>query len=157
MNAQPASKEINITTIAVNKEEIACDQQATHGSGYKLKVSTKIHRFDNTAIYPKPFYIGFAGGLEQAHGVLEWFNNPTDKPPKTRDNEFVVLTSDKKIFTFVNPTKWLEIKEPFYSVGSGSKFALGALHAGKSPKESVAIACKCDPDTGMGVKSFTFK
>jgi ATP-dependent protease HslVU (ClpYQ) peptidase subunit len=146
-----------MTTIAVNKNEIACDMQATHRSGYKLKVQTKIHHYSNPLVYPKPFYIGFAGSLEDAHSVLEWFNSPNDKPPKVRESEYIILTEDKKIYTFANPLRWIQISEPFYAIGSGGQFALGALHSGKSPKEAVLIASKCDPATGLGVKSFDFK
>lgn len=131
--------------------------QATHHTGYKLKVQTKIHYCNSPLVYPKPFYIGFAGGIEEAHGVLEWFNNPNDKPPKVRNNEFIILAEDKKIYTFRNPLKWIQINEPFYAIGSGAQFALGALHSGKTPKESIGIATKCDPSTGMGIKSFDFK
>ena len=101
--------------------------------------------------------MGFAGSLEDAHGMLEWFNSPTEKPPKTRSNEFIILTEDRKIFTFVNPTRWVSINEPFYAIGSGGSYALGALHSGKTPREAVLVASKCDAGTGMGVKSFTFK
>lgn len=146
-----------MTTIAVSRTEIACDQQATHSSGYKLKVQTKVHWFHNPQIYPKPFFLGFAGSLEDAHSIIEWFANPIGKPPKTRYNEYIILTEDKKIFTFANPLSWVEIVEPFYSIGTGAAYALGALHAGKTPKEAVNIAIKCDPSTGMGTKSFSFE
>lgn len=148
--------EKTITTIAVNKNEIACDQQVSHSSGYKLKIKSKIHYFYNTLIYPKPFYIGFAGSLDEAHSVLEWLNSPTEKPPRTKMNEFIILTEDKKVFTFINPLRWIPIEEPFYAIGSGGQFALGALHAGSTPKEAVVIASKCDSGTGLGVKVFSF-
>ena len=146
-----------MTTIAASKVEIACDQQASHASGLKLKVETKIHEIFNPLIYPKPFYIGYAGDLESCHSVLEWFHSPTEKPPRTRNAECVILTKDKKIFTFANPSKWIEVKEPFYAIGSGSQYALGAMYAGKTPKESVIISSKLDTGTGMGVRVFNFK
>lgn len=146
-----------MTTIAVTKDEISCDQQATHYTGYKMKVQTKVHLFENKNIYQVPFYLGYSGSIEKAHSVLEWFNNPESKPPINKDSEFIVLGQDKKIYTFINPTKWVLISEPYYAIGSGGHYALGALHAGKNTKEAVAIASKCDPNTGLGIKTFKFK
>lgn len=145
---------INITTIAMNKNEIACDLQFTHGSGYKFKGSTKVHEIFNPSVYPKPFYVGFCGSVEAGQAGLAWLVDPSDKPPKTSGAEFVILTKDKRMFTFQNPSKWIEIKEPFYSVGSGSQYAAGALAAGKTPIEAVKIAAKFDPHTGVGYKTF---
>lgn len=122
-----------------------------------MKVPTKVHLFDNKEIYSTPFYLGFSGSIEHAHSVLEWFTTTEGKPPQNKQAEFIVLTKDKKIFTFINPTKWIQIQEPVYAIGSGSQYALGALHAGKTTKESIVIASKCDPSTGMGVKTFVFK
>ena len=39
------------------------------------------------------------------------------------------------------------IKEPFYAIGTGSAYALAAMHLGKSPKEAVEIAALFDPAT----------
>lgn len=40
------------------------------------------------------------------------------------------------------------IKNRFYAIGSGSAYAIAAMHLGKSPKEAVAIAALFDPGTG---------
>jgi ATP-dependent protease HslVU (ClpYQ) peptidase subunit len=129
----------------------------THHSGYKLRIATKVHLFNNKLIYPTPFYLGFAGSVDDAHSILEWFMEPDNKPPRVKASEYIILSADKKIFTFTNPHRWIEIGEQYYSIGSGAQYALGALAAGKSPKEAVEISAKCDPHTGMGVKTFTFE
>ena len=149
-------KEFKITTIAANKFEIASDLQFTHHTGHKFKGSTKIHEMYSPRLYPKPFYVGFCGGAQVCQQVVQWLSDPTDKPPKVSNAEFLILTQDKKMFTFNNPTNWLEIKEPYYAIGSGMQYAAGAMAAGKSPLEAVKIAAKHDNNTGMGYKTFSF-
>jgi len=144
-----------MTTIALNKNEIACDLQFTHPSGYKFKGTTKVHQIFNPAVYPKPFYVGFAGSVTAGQAGLGWLVDPVGRPPKGGGAEFVVLTHDKKMFTFTNPANWIEITEPHYSIGSGSQYAAGAMQAGKSPLEAVKIAAKFDPNTGNGYKIFS--
>lgn len=39
------------------------------------------------------------------------------------------------------------IKEPFYAIGTGSAYAMAALHMGASPREAVEIATLYDPAT----------
>ena len=145
-----------MTTIAITKNEIACDLQFTHPSGYKFRGSTKIHQVYNPQVYPKPFYIGFSGAAQECQQVVSWLLSPDGKPPKVRASEFVVLTADKKMFTFKQPSNWIEINQPYYAVGSGSHYATGALASGKTAIEAVRIAAKHDPNTGHGTKNYTF-
>ena len=149
---------IIITTIAVSKTSIACVLQATHGGGFKFKVKTKLFEFNNPLFYPTPFTVGYSGDLDAVPDVLEFLGNtePTAKPPRNRNCEFVVLTKDHKIYTFINPTKWILVDEPNYAIGSGMHYALGALKAGATPKEAVKAACKLDPMSGLGVKEISY-
>lgn len=48
-----------------------------------------------------------------------------------------------------------EIKEDFYSIGSGRKFALAAMECGKSPRGAVEIAIKYDIYSGGEVQTLT--
>jgi hypothetical protein len=147
-----------MTTIACNLDGMACDKQATHSSGYKFKLKTKVFEVFQPLIYPKPFLVGYAGNVDQVGDVLEFLDDPTSmKPPRAKGCEFIVLTEDKKIFTFVNVAKWILLDEKHYAIGSGSPFALGAMKAGASPKQAVKVAMESDPNTGFGVKEFKFR
>ena len=46
----------------------------------------------------------------------------------------------------------IEFDAPFYVIGSGWKFALGALESGASAKKAVEVASKYDPATGGDVE-----
>ena len=138
---------------------IACDLQATHSSGHKFKTSTKIMAFEQPLLYPYPFYVGFSGGINNIPNIVDYFMNIEEykKPPKMDGSECLVLTANKKMFSFTEPNKWFEVQNPYYAVGSGASLALGAMEAGKTPLEAVKIAGKRDIYTGMGYRFFKFK
>jgi hypothetical protein len=146
-----------MTTIACNKNSIACDLQISWDSGYKFRTTTKVFGIDATDLIPEPFYVGYAGQLDLAYEVIEWLRNPdTVKRPK-RSCQMLILTERGKIITFAknpNPATWITVNEPFFSIGSGSNFAQASMLAGLSPKEAVLAASKLDINTGMGVKEY---
>lgn len=149
---------VTITTVAVSKTQIACDRQATHSSGFKFKVKTKLFEIENPYIYPTKFIVGYAGDLDAVPDFLSFLMDVTGvtKVPRVKTVEFVALTEDKKIYTFVNPTKWILVDEPYYAIGSGMQYALGALGTGHTPEEAVKAASKMDPHSGLGVKVMEF-
>ena len=139
---------------------MAGDRQATHSSGLKFKIKTKIFKFSNKLLYPRDFIVGYSGSLSVVGDVLAFLadDQGQTKMPKIKgEAEFLVLTEDKQIFTFFNVSSWILLDEPHYSIGSGSHIAMGALKAGASPKDAVKAASECDPSTGMGVKVVNFK
>lgn len=109
--------------------------------------------FNNPSLYDKKFIVGYCGDLDAVPDMLEYLDDITGKtkPPRAK-LECVILTEDHKIFTFVNPSKWILVDEPCYAIGSGMHYALGAMKSGASPKEAVVAASKLDPHTGLGVK-----
>lgn len=148
-----------MTTIAVSTKQIAGDRQATHGGGMKFKLKTKLHSFDSKMFYSKPFHVGLAGNLDSFSTILDFFQNPDEykKPPKPKGVEGVVLTADGNIFTFVDPSIWLKIEQPYYAIGSGMNFAIASMMSGKTPMEAVKITATLDPMTGFGVTKIDLK
>jgi ATP-dependent protease HslVU (ClpYQ) peptidase subunit len=148
-----------LTTIAATKTEIACDQQFTHPNGI-FKGKTKIYEFKaHPDTYPDAdFMIGFCGTASDMAKAAAFFANPEghSKVPRIRGLMGLVLTRQNKLFTFDSIDAWLSIDQPFYAIGSGGSFALGALSQGASPKEAVKVAMKHDPFTGVGVKTYSF-
>lgn len=56
--------------------------------------------------------------------------------------------------------KWCVMEpvyEPFYSIGSGAKLAMGAMEAGASAARAVEIACKRDPYTAPPIVTMRLK
>lgn len=129
-------------------------------SGAKWKTGTKIYQFSaNPLTYPGcDFIIGFAGGVEDMVTTAEFFSEPDSFRDKLPAKGLVglVLTAKKDIFMFTNPRKWLKIITPYAAIGSGAEYAMGAICAGKTPREAVKIASQYDSFTGMGIKTLKF-
>src|ERR1700739_1124992 len=101
-----------MTTVALNKKQIAGDLMLSHANGITFKSASKIQYIDNKLIYPKPFYVGLCGDVDTALNVLDFFIDPKnwDPPKKMTSAEFVVLTTDGKMFTFSDPRKWMPVR-----------------------------------------------
>ena len=139
---------------------MTCDLQFTHSSGLKFKGFTKckvVSKLVSTSMFgAEKVIVGACGDADKMGMAWAWLDDPTffDKPPKFKGIEFVALTSDGDILTSANLFNWIKVDEPFYAIGSGSHFALGAMASGKSTKEAVQAASKLDHMTGMGTKTF---
>ena len=103
--------------------------------------------------------MGYSGNVDDVVKVLEFLNAPglVKKPKITGRSEFLAVTKDRKIFSFIDPTTWVSIEDPYYAIGSGAPYALGAMYNGASPKEAIKAASKFDPYTGNGIKFLEFK
>lgn len=149
-----------MTTIVCNKEEMVCDLQMTIAGSMKVKCKTKIYKFEPHELHfdIEPFMVGFCGAASEIVDVIDFYNRPElyKDMPRTRNLSGLVLTQSGKIFSFDRPQAWLAVEEKFAAMGSGAPSALGALHAGATPKEAVLAAMKVDPFTGMGTKVLKF-
>lgn len=147
-------KELKITTIAATKSSIACDRQFTYRENTKLRGSTKILEINGDICKEvfdvKKALLGFAGNADMWGEIVSWFAYPEGKFPKCRGIEFLLLTSEKKLFHGTNMRNWMLLPDGQFAIGSGAEFAMGAMTSGKTPLEAVKIASKHDPMTGMG-------
>lgn len=147
-----------MTTIAVNRKMMAADKQFTHASGMKLIGRTKIIEVPLPEMFgAKRAFIGFSGNADVWGNIVGWLHDPTEKPPKCRDIEFLMLTDKGSIMHGTNMTNWIEICQPHCAIGSGMQYAQGAMAAGKSPIEAVKVASKHDAMTGMGFNKLIMK
>lgn len=138
---------------------MACDLQMTQGNGIKWKCKTKVYQFDGSPdTYPVDFMVGFAGTADDIITAVEFFSNPDSFPrcPNIKGLQGLVLTAKKDIFLFNHIAKWIKLDTPFAAIGTGTTAALGAMHAGVTPKEAVKAASNIDPFTGCGIKVFNF-
>ena len=145
-----------MTTIACNRSSIACDLQISWDSGYKFRTTTKVFGIEANDLIPVPFYVGYAGQLDLAYEVIDWLRHPDTVKRPRRCPTMLILTEKGKIITFLNtnPATWVEVAEPFFSIGSGAQFAQASMLAGLSPREAILAASKLDTNTGMGVKNY---
>ena len=149
-----------MTTIACNGTSLACDLQFTYGGHTKFKGKTKVLPLEGKVCEDvfgtKRAYIGFSGNADAWGKVINWFSDPSGKPPKCSGLEFLMLNDKKQIFHGTSVTNWMLIPEKHFAVGSGMQFALAAMTAGKTPLEACKVASKHDPMTGMGFIEYKF-
>lgn len=139
---------------------MACDLQMTYGGSVKMKTKTKVLVLEG-AVPQQMFnvnkaFIGFSGSADTWGEIVAWFADPSQKPPKCRNIEFLMLTDKKKMYHSTNLRNWLELPDKHFAIGSGMNFAIAAMSLGKTPQEAVLVASKHDIATGMGTKNYKF-
>lgn len=151
-----------MTTVAANKTTIASDLQYTYGQT-RFKGKTKIFDFPKEkaqfVLRTDRAYAGVAGNADQIAHLVEWLHDgePHSKVPKLKNLELLVLTGEGKLYWGKGLSAFLQIDEPFWAIGSGMDFAIGAMKRGATPLEAVKIAAKSDVNTGLGFQEFKLK
>ena len=140
-----------MTTVAYKDGVLACDKQGTDcnvatGADYKAIIA------GNTV------YV-ITGTLTRGLRFIGWLTNGSEgKPPKLKDTlviEFDKITGMCKLHESAHVA--LPVTDRIMAKGSGGDIALGAMHAGATPREAVKIATKLDIYTGIGVQVWTSK
>lgn len=67
--------------------------------------------------------------------------------PKLDDINAMLIELDGSIWVYEGEI-WVELKEPYYAVGSGTRWALAVMDAGGSAEQAVRGALKRDPFSG---------
>lgn len=127
-----------MTTIAASlaHKEIAADSMCS-GEGAFYSVC-KLRQWKD----------GVAGAAGDWVQILKFFNSieKGGDLDSDCDVECMELRADG-IYVYESTIIPARIKEPFYAIGTGSAYAMAALHLGKSPREAVEIAALYDPAT----------
>jgi len=147
-----------VTTVAANKTSMACDLQFTKGN-VKLRGSTKILELDTEVCKEmfgcKKALLGFSGNADTWSEVVNWFYDMSEKPPRCKGIEFLLLNDKKQLYHGYNLRNWMLLPDKHFAIGSGEAFAIGAMTAGKSPLEAVKVAGQHDVNTGMGYREYS--
>ena len=128
-----------MTTIAARYStlEIAADSQV---SGDDVKYYIEKLRRGKDCIF------GGAGDLDK---LLKFYdsvekNGDFDDPIEV---DVLELRADG-IYVYESTIHPVKVRGDFFSIGTGSAYALAAMYLGKSPKEAIEIASLFDPVTG---------
>lgn len=65
----------------------------------------------------------------------------------TDNNALVVVRG--RVYQIGADTSWIRLTSGIYAIGSGSAYALGALHTGSSVRDSLEVAANLDGFTGF--------
>jgi len=136
-----------VTTIAYDGKTLAADRQMGDwmnvGKIFKLKDGRHI--------------AGAGKNFDAIRRIVAWLAagaKQNDRPDIQSEDAPDLLIVDSK--GACNWMTWpyhegLVITEPFFAVGSGCEYALGALAAGANARRAVEIACRFDSGSGKGI------
>lgn len=134
-----------MTTIATDGKTIAADSRTT---GMWIGQHEKIFGIGDSLF-------GVAGAMSRAMKVVDWLaaGCPAESRPETEDDFAILQLSGKGIWIWDSTLRPVQMGTPYAAIGSGAPFALGAMLAGKSPRQAVEIAAKLDECTGPPIIS----
>jgi hypothetical protein len=130
-----------LSTIAYDGKTLAADRLCV--ASYKTK-ARKLWKLSKGRLF------GGAGITEQVLAVRAWLEDGGDKPDGLTDFNGILIESGVA-YRLEEKLIRDRILERCHAVGSGSPFAITAMHLGKSAREAVLIAARFDPRTGGGV------
>lgn len=103
--------------------------------------------------------VGCAGDVSAIFKFLAWFRDQKlERPEFTDDCSFTALVLHRTgMFVYFNSTFGSRVTDKFFAFGSGGMAAKAAMLCGKTPAEAVAIAIKCDKNSGGPVRNFSLE
>lgn len=134
-----------MTVIATDGHSVAADSLMCYGTERAAQPAEKIIRRDGR--------IFAVSGIGIPHVLIEWFQSGADpeKAPKLGNDGFwglLVVEADGRMSYLTSTMPYSQPAAPPFVLGSGGEYALGAMHAGATPAEAVAISCKLDVHCG---------
>jgi len=131
-----------MTVIVYANGVMAADTRAYSGESTPIGHKQKIHRLSDGSLFgastTKP-------GLAEA--FARWLETGmAGEPPKDIDMKGLWVRPSGEVFLFMNSHEPSgPLVGPFFAVGSGEQYALGALSLGADAVKAVEVACLHDP------------
>lgn len=143
-----------MTTIVWDSINLASDTLGTSGNMILSGEHIKTRRVGK-------YRIAFAGDYAPAvqffkdhlHDALE-VGNLKYSPVHASNNDFTILIVQDGYDTcwlFNSSTGFWDEFTPPLAIGSGAKYAMGALYAGANAEQAVMVACQLDTHSGLPV------
>lgn len=150
-----------MTTIAFDGKTIAGDSRITYNDNEIAgDYDTKVWRISSGGIISGRIF-GFAGARSMRDAVHSWIKNGCKKEDHPKEGDWSALVfkgsedyhNDGYCLHYTNATPYGALVQAPFAIGSGDKYAVAAMHCGKTAAEAVSIAAKLDPFTGGEVIS----
>lgn len=139
-----------MTTIAWDGVTLAADKRATVQDTF-VTAPPKIRLLANGTL------IGASGANVKCLALIAWVENGGERPAILADEDWcpaIEITPDAKIL-FHGQYGRSQIIAPFFAIGSGGHFAMGAMAHGATAINAVLIASQLDPFSGNGIDALT--
>ena len=143
-----------MTTVCWDGKTLAADKMSSRGNTKHSKC-TKVHKINGSLC-------AITGSFDVGMELLYWFHNGAvvedfpDIQAETNDSNLVVITPQRRITLYERSPHPLVFEQEFAAYGSGSDFALAAMHLGCNAEEAVRVATIFDLYTGHGVDVIRF-
>ena len=142
-----------MTTIAYDGKTIASDKRQCIGTT-PMSV-TKIFKVSKNKRWK---VVGASGNAFRVNPIIEYILGQTKKAPEQYDEPGDILLIDKENKLWIMNGRQVAVEAPVpFAIGSGADYALGAMAAGKTASEAVAIAATLDINTGDGVDEIVIR
>lgn len=128
-----------MTTVATDGRSMAADQLAQDSGGLVVAFRPKIKRLADGRI------VGMAGSAYDFEPFCAWLEaggDPAAVPKLYEKSETLVLHPNGEVWTYSDGGQPLKDELLPTAIGSGCELAIGAMEAGATPAEAVAISCK---------------
>lgn len=138
-----------MTTICYRDGVLAGDSRVTVGDMVLSDNILKVHRLSNNTL------LGWAGSAEHAHILKEAMTNGGEIHG-TLDVLALWIQEDGTIYLWEGNT-FIKQSEPYYAIGSGSPYAIGAMDAGATAEAAAQIGSRRDVGSGGKIRTVRFK
>ena len=145
-----------MTVIAWDGKTLAADKQATL---FSMKVTTtKIRRIKRRDVVNE--VLAWSGDQDSGQAMAAWYEagaNPTLFHECQQNNEAWtrLIVADRYGAKYYERSPiGVKVEDAFAAWGTGSDFAVMAMHLGKSAREAVELTCLFATGCGNGVDSF---
>jgi hypothetical protein len=140
-----------MTTIAWDGKTLATESAMTCGDTLYGNACQKIFKLKDGS------HVAFSGRVDLWREAVKWLNGG-EKPVVTEGDAILGLVVDKKgnAYEFDEKFRPMPTCTP-WAGGSGSAFALAALHLGKTAEEAVELACKLDVNSHLPIQKVSIR
>lgn len=127
-----------MTTVVATKQAIFADTLCAY---------TVPFRFSKVAKIKDAIFAGAGDDFLNIHLFYEW-QRGKQKPKYAADADFdIIEVNPRGLFLWDQKLIPIQLNEPFYAIGTGAAYAMGALAAGATPEQAVLIAANFDTNT----------
>lgn len=141
-----------MTTIATDGVTIAADTLAVDDSGHKTRIANKVRLVERDG---RVFAAALSGAVAPFEALIDWYaggHEPERMPRAAFGYNLALFEAGGRIVFFSKDTPYPEPYAFPFAMGSGRKYAYGAMAAGASPEEAVRVAMRYDASTGGDVE-----
>ena len=144
-----------MTTIAWDGTWLAADRAAwSGGQKYRVRKVERIKAPDG-----RLFLVACCGDGTFAPHLLAWMKggqHPGQYPDSGNFTVAIVVDERRRVWRMNHQLRYSRVLERLHACGAGQDYAIGALEAGASAKQAVAIAMKRSDYAGLGVDAVRF-